>query len=116
MRLLLALCLFLLCASSAAQSGRASLRGWVTFEDVAYNDPQPRATVRLRTDGEFPASYEMQTDERGVYVFEVPMLGRCRLEIVAEGYEPYVTDLYLPSDFVAHWAVELRRVESKPPE
>ena len=109
MRLLLALLLLAFCVPGAAQSGRAEVRGWVNFEGVAYEDEQPRAEVRLLREGEFPAEYETRTDERGRYVFEVPMLGRCRLEISAAGYESYSTELYLPSDFVAHWAVELRR-------
>jgi len=111
MRYLLALLLFALCSSSVAQSGRASLRGWVNFEGVAYNDEQPRAQVRLLRDGEFPAKYETTTDEHGSYVLDVPMLGRCRLEISAKGYETYSTELYLPSDFIAHWAVELRKAK-----
>ena len=111
-RFLLAIALLLLCSASAAQSGRASLRGWVNFEGVAYNDEQPHATVRLLREDEYPAKYETATDEHGQYVLDVPMLGRCRLEISAEGYEPYSTELYLPSDFIAHWAVELRK--SKP--
>ena len=109
MRALLALLLLLMCGASAAQSGRASLSGWVNFEGVAYNDEQPRAEVRLRREGEFPEKYETRTDEHGHYALDVPMLGRCRLEISAEGYETYETELYLPSDFVAHWAVQLRR-------
>jgi hypothetical protein len=110
MRLLLAILLLVFCGASAAQSGRASLRGWVNFEGVAYNDEQPRAQVRLLKLGEYPATYETRTDEHGAYLLEVPMLGRCRLEISAPGYEPYATELYLPSDFTAHWAVELRRL------
>ena len=114
MRVLLALVLLLACAgASVAQSGRARFDGWVTFEGVAYDDEQPVATVRLVRDGEFPVRYEMKTDSRGVYKFEIPMLGRCRLEIEAEGYEPYSADLYLPSDFIAHWAVELQKKKDR---
>ena len=109
MRYLLALLLLLVCAVGHAQSGRASLTGWVNFEDVAYNDGQPRATVRLFRDGEHAESHDTNTDERGRYAFEIHALGRCRLEISAEGYETYATELYLPSDFVAHWAVSLRK-------
>src|SRR5689334_3907810 len=103
-RLLLALSLMLLCSASAAQSGRARVSGWVNFEDVAYNDPQPRATVKLVHEGEIPNVYETRTDEHGHFDFdEVRALGRCRLEISADGYEPYAAGLYLPSDFIAHW-------------
>lgn len=109
MRALIFLLLAIACTTCQAQSGRASLNGWVNFEGVAYNDPQPVATVRLVRLGEFPGSYEAKTGEHGLYKLDVPMLGRCRLDISAEGYEPYSTTLYLPSDFIAHWAVELRR-------
>ena len=108
-RCLVAILLLALSGTVAAQSGKASVRGWVNFDGVAYNDEQPRATVRLLRQGEHPAEYEVRTDERGRFIFEVPALGRCRLEISADGYESYSTELYLPSDFVAHWAVELRR-------
>src|SRR5947207_15456505 len=42
----------LLTGSSAglAQSGAASLHGWVAFENVAYVDKQPRAKVVLQHD------------------------------------------------------------------
>ena len=109
MRILVAILLLALCGVAAAQSGRASLRGWVNFDGVAYNDEQPRATVRVVSYSEHPMSYDTRTDERGRFAFEIRALGRCRLEISAEGYEPYATDLYLPSDFMAHWAVELLR-------
>jgi hypothetical protein len=109
MRWALALLLLVACGASSAQSGRASFTGWVNFEDVAYNDEQPRATVRLYREGEHPVSYETTTDEHGRYAFEVYALGRCRLQISAKGYQTYATELYLPSDFMAHWAVELRR-------
>ena len=36
--------------ASLAQSGGASLHGWVAFEDVAYVDMQPRAKVVLQHD------------------------------------------------------------------
>jgi hypothetical protein len=113
MRYLLALFLLVACGASVAQSGRASLRGWVNFEGVAYNDEQPRAQVRLRRDGEFPAKYETSTDEHGQYALDVPVLGRCRLEISAKGYQTYSTELYLPSDFIARWAVELRKAKKR---
>lgn len=113
MRYLLALMLMLACAVGHAQSGRASFTGWVNFEDVAYNDEQPVATVRLVSVGEHPVYYETRTDEHGRYAFEIRALGRCRIEIRAEGYEPYTAESYLPSDFMAHWAVALRK-KTKP--
>jgi hypothetical protein len=111
---LLLLLLLGFAGASDAQSGRAVFSGWVNFEDVAYEEEQPVATVRLVREGEFPAVYETKTDAHGAYRFEIPMLGRCRLEIEAEGYEPYSAQTYLPSDFIAHWAVELRVKKKKP--
>ena len=50
-----------------AQSGAASLRGWVSFENVAYVDKQPTAKVQLRHDPpESEIVYTVQTDEHGV--------------------------------------------------
>lgn len=109
MRAILAMVLLLACGASAAQSGRAVLRGWVNFEGVAYVDAQPRASVRLVREGKPAAHYDTQTDEHGHYQFEIGALGRCRLEISAKGYRPYSADLYLPSDFAGNWAVELQR-------
>ena len=68
----------ILLASSAslAQSGGASLHGWVAFENVAYVDQQPRAKVMLQHDppGSGPA-YSAETDEHGF--FEFPHTGFC---------------------------------------
>jgi hypothetical protein len=53
-----------------AQSGGASLRGWVAFENVAYADKQPRAKVVLQHDppGSGPA-YSTETSEHGFFEF-----------------------------------------------
>jgi hypothetical protein len=57
-------------SASLAQSGGASLHGWVAFEDVAYVDKQPRAKVVLQHDppGSGPA-YSTETDEHGFFEF-----------------------------------------------
>lgn len=97
-----------------AQSGAASLHGWVAFENVAYVDKQPRAKVRLRHDP--PQSsivYSTETNEHGFFDFAHTSLGRFRLEVTAEGFQTYSADVYLPSDFVGNWAVELKAVKSK---
>jgi hypothetical protein len=97
-----------------AQSGAASLHGWVAFEHVAYADKQPRAKVRLRHDPpESSIVYSTETNERGFFDFPHTSLGRFKLEVVAEGFQTYSADVYLPSDFVGNWAVELRAVKSK---
>jgi hypothetical protein len=97
-----------------AQSGAASLHGWVAFENVAYADKQPRAKVRLRhAPPESSIVYSTETNEHGFFDFAHTSLGRFKLEVVAEGFQTYSADVYLPSDFVGNWAVELRAVNSK---
>lgn len=107
--------LFLAACPCRAQSGAASLHGWVAFENVAYVDKQPRAKVRLRHDPpEASIVYSTETNEHGFFEFPHTSLGRFRLEISADGFQPYSADLYLASDFAGKWAVELRAVRSKP--
>jgi hypothetical protein len=99
-----------LAASSAcvAQSGGASLHGWVAFENVAYLDQQPRAKVQLRHDPPESATvYVTQTDEHGFFDFPHSGLGRFTLEITAAGFQPYAAKVYIASDFAGNWAVEL---------
>jgi len=108
----------LLTAVSAglAQSGAASLHGWVAFENVAYVDKQPRAKVVLQHDppGSGPA-YSTETDEHGFLEFPHTSLGRFKLEITAKGFQPYSADVYMPSDFAGNWAVQLKAEASKHP-
>ena len=107
----------LFAATSAcwAQSGAASLHGWVAFENVAYADKQPRAKVRLRHDPpQSSVVYSTETDEHGFFVFAHTSLGRFRLEIAADGFEPYSADVYLPSDFAGNWAVQLKSRKTNP--
>ena len=103
--------LVLVLAASApcrAQSGGAALHGWVAFEGVAYADHQPHATVRLRADPPGTTVYSTQTDEHGFFAFAHASLGRFTLEISARGFRPYSAEVYLASDFVANWAVQLK--------
>jgi hypothetical protein len=98
-----------------AQSGGAGLHGWVAFENVAYVDKQPRAKVRLQHDP--PQSsivYSTETDEHGFFDFPHTSLGRFSLEVSAEGFQTYTADVYLASDFVGNWAVQLKAVKAKP--
>jgi len=116
MRVLLAsvaLVLLLACGASAAQSGRASLHGWVNFENVAYVDPQPVAHVTLTPEAKGATPYEATTDAHGFYEFNVVSLGRFHLEIRATGFETYSTDLYLSSDVAANLPVQLRASSRK---
>jgi hypothetical protein len=97
-------------SASLAQSGGASLHGWVAFEDVAYVDKQPRAKVVLQHDppGSGPA-YSTETDEHGFFEFPHTSLGRFKLEITAKGFQPYSADVYMPSDFAAIGLCSSRR-------
>jgi hypothetical protein len=103
-------------SASLAQSGAASLHGWVAFENVAYVDKQPGAKVVLQHDppGSGPA-YSTETDEHGFFEFPHTSLGRFTLEITAKGFQPYSADLYIPSDFAGNWAVQLKAETSKRP-
>ena len=96
-------------SAALAQSGGASLHGWVAFENVAYADKQPRAKVVLQHDppGSNPA-YSTETDEHGFFDFPRTSLGRFKLEITAKGFQCYSADVYIPSDFAGNWAVQLK--------
>src|SRR6266550_3202069 len=102
----LAVILLIAVSATWAQSGGASLHGWVAFENVAYVDKQPRAKVVLQHDppGSDPA-YSTETDEHGFFEFPHTSLGRFKLEVTAKGFQPYSADIYMPSDFAGNWAV-----------
>jgi hypothetical protein len=106
---------FLVATTSCwGQSGAASLHGWIAFENVAYGDKQPRAKVRLRHDSpQASPAYSTETNEHGFFDFPHTSLGRFKLEVIAEGFQTYVADVYLPSDFAGNWAVELKAVKAK---
>ena len=103
-------------SASLAQSGAASLHGWVAFENVAYVDKQPRAKVELQHDppGSGPA-YSTETDEHGFFEFPHTSLGRFKLESTAKGFQPYSADLYISSDFAGNWAMQLKAEAPKRP-
>jgi len=92
-----------------AQSGGASLHGWVAFENVAYVDKQPRAKVVLQHDPpDSGPTYSTETDEHGFFEFSHTSLGRFKLEITAKGFQRYSADVYISSDFAGNWAVQLK--------
>ena len=96
-------------SASLAQSGGASLHGWVAFEDVAHVDKQPRAKVVLQHDPpDSGPAYSTETDEHGFFEFPHTSLGRFKLEITAKGFQPYSADVYMPSDFAGNWTVQLK--------
>lgn len=92
-----------------AQSGRASLHGWVAFENVAYVDSQPRATVELRREAPDSAIvYSTVTDAHGFFTFEHTSLGPFILRITAPRFRSYTAGVYFASDFAGNWAVQLK--------
>ena len=113
---LMAAILLTVFSASLAQSGGASLHGWVAFEDVAHVDKQPRAKVVLQHDPpDSGPAYSTETDEHGFFEFPHASLGRFKLEITAKGFQPYSADIYMPSDFAGNWAVQLKAEAPKRP-
>jgi len=103
-------------SASLAQSGGASLHGWVAFEDVAHVDKQPRAKVVLQHDPpDSGPAYSTETDEHGFFEFPHASLCRFKLEITAKGFQHYSADVYMPSDFAGNWAVQLKAEAPKRP-
>ncbi|MEP7324574.1 MAG: carboxypeptidase-like regulatory domain-containing protein [Gemmatimonadota bacterium] len=109
-RLLLVLAMVTLPGMVHAQSGQAALNGWVAFQDIAYMDKQPTATVELRrVPPDTAVVYSMKTDEHGFYAFKRIGLGEFDLRITARGFKPYEALVYIPSDFVGNWATLLKK-------
>ena len=105
--------LFAFGLAALAQSGRASMHGYVAFADLSYNDVAEKkvhATIELRGNSEFnQAVYSVKTDEHGSYDLKNVSLGEYILKISSPGYRTYQTEIYLPSDFNASLAVMLKR-------
>ena len=119
-RAALVLALALCCggATAAAQSGRGAVRGYVAFEDVAYNDlakKKVRARIELRdgTGHNRGVLYTAETDERGSFGIESVSAGEYVLLTTSPGYAAYEIEVYLPSDFVCSRAVMLKRPGGK---
>jgi hypothetical protein len=111
---LLALALCCGGAQVSAQSGRGMARGYVAFDDVAYNDlaeKKVRARVELRggTEHNRGVSYAAETSERGSYEIKSVAAGEYVLRISSPGYAAYEIKVYIPSDFVCSLAVMLKR-------
>ncbi|MDT7543636.1 MAG: hypothetical protein QOE33_3540 [Acidobacteriota bacterium] len=118
MKTLIALLVLSLCCVGHAQSGRGSMRGYVDFEDISYNDmpaSKVRARVELRGVTEYNRDvlYKTETDEHGLYNFGPISLGEFKLSISAPGYTTYETTLLIPSDFECHLATALKKARGK---
>jgi hypothetical protein len=107
------LVLVLVCATSAlAQSGRSSMRGYVAFADLSYNEVAERrvkALVELRRTAADKNPVTARTDEHGSFAFDSVSPGEYLLRISAPGYRTYETEIYLPSDFIGNLGVMLKR-------
>lgn len=118
MKILIALLMLSLFCVAHAQSGRASMRGYVDFEGISYNDlpaSKVRARVELRGVTEYNRGviYKTETDEHGLYNFGSLGLGEFRLSISAPGYATYETTLLIPSDFECRLATALKKTRAK---
>jgi len=86
-----------------AQSGRASMHGYVAFEDLSYvevSEKKVDATIELRGNTEFNHEvFTAKTDEHGSYDLKSIPMGQYVLKISSPGYRDYKTEIYLPSDF-----------------
>ena len=102
----------LVAAGSAwAQSGRATMGGYVAFEGVAYVDKQPVAKVELLREGKVVAT--TQTGEHGEWEFRPAPLGEFTLRITAVGFKPYEAEIYLPSDFAGRIGTMMKKASVK---
>ena len=96
-----------------AQSGRASMHGYVGFDDLSYIDVAEKkvhAAIELRGNTEFNQEvYTATTGEHGSYDIKSVPMGQYVLKISSAGYRTYQTEIYLPSDFNCSLAVMLKK-------
>jgi len=109
-----AMLLMFVCALAVlAQSGRASMHGYVAFEDVSYievAEKKVQATIELRGNTEFNHEvFTAKTAEHGSYDIKNVPMGQYVLKISSAGYRTYQTEIYLPSDFTCSLAVMLKK-------
>ena len=109
-----AMLLMFVCALAVlAQSGRASMHGYVAFEDLSYievAEKKVQATIELRGNTEFNHEvFTAKTAEHGSYDIKNVPMGQYVLKISSAGYRTYQTEIYLPSDFTCSLAVMLKK-------
>jgi len=101
-------------SAASAQSGRAVMKGYVAFQNIAYVDRQPRARVELCAGVKGKnCGATTETDEHGLYEISPAPLGEWWLRISAPGFTTYEINIYLPSDFIGNLAVMLKRADNK---
>jgi hypothetical protein len=112
--MLLLVTLLLFDGAASAQSGRAVMKGYVAFENIAYVDKQPRARVQLCAGARGKnCGATTETDEHGLFAISPAPLGEWWFRISAPGFVTYEINIYLPSDFIGNLAVMLKRAENK---
>lgn len=109
------LAIVLLCGVAAsAQSGRALMKGYVAFKDIAYVAKQPRARVELcSSQNSKKCEVAVETDEHGLFEINPAPLGEWWLRISAPGFVTYEINIYLPSDFIGNLAVLMKSAGEK---
>ncbi len=102
--------LLLLCCTTWAQSGRGAMSGYVAFDGVDTTKVKVKTKVELRAlSKNSETSMETETNERSAYQFKAIPMGEYELLISAPGFITYEAKIYIPSDFLCHLAVMLKR-------
>lgn len=98
-----------------AQSGRATMHGYVEFDGVGRNNVKAREVVArieliaVDDDGNQSPPIVSNTDDVGIYeVRDIPA-GDYILRISSPGFRTYETELYLPSDIDCRIATRLKK-------
>ncbi len=97
-----------------AQSGRATIRGYIEFDGVGRNNVKAQGVVarvemiRVNDGLEVPPA-TTETDDIGAYMIENLPAGDYVLRISSRGFRTYEIGLYLPSDFECKIATHLKK-------
>lgn len=95
---------------TAAQSGRGSLSGLVCSR--VGNDGMPGVKIELRsieTISHKEVTQSTVTNKDGLYEMLQVTMGEYWLTISTDGYEPYRTKVFIPSDGHIVWGTVLRQ-------
>jgi hypothetical protein len=97
-----------------AQSGRATIRGYIEFDDVGRNNVKAQGVVARvemirMNDGLEVSPAVTNTDDIGAYMLEQLQAGDYVLRISSPGFRTYEIALYLPSDFECKIATHLKK-------
>ena len=97
-----------------AQSGRATLRGYIEFDGVGRNNVKAQGVVARvemirRNDGLEVPPFVTNTDDIGAYMLEHLPAGDYVLRITCPEFRTYEIELYLPSDFECKISTHLKK-------